>query len=577
MDNNIIKTARMKADLYKKLKDIDRTPEWILSQDGFRDDELGEKRDYATEALLKAIVPVELHAEKGIILKGLNDGILTVAISGLYDDEDLVKIKNALIGLGLIVKEIDEPLYITTADYNNELLKTKRVTKQIINKSVDSILADNTDGEAVSSLVNDLIVEALENGASDLHIYYVPNSFDCFVFHRKMGKRQPAHLFPPEVMKSVVNRIKQAGNVSDYTRREIMQDGRLTIEWQGRNIDARLATKPIEPGGEALTIRLLDRAQLKPLSSLLASMPKVAKKLKKIFDPPVKTSGLIIVCGAMGSGKTTTLTAMLNSINRISYAVTEIATPIEYLTPHVRQSEAIPENEDRSYAKHTRMELRHDSDYIIVGETRDEETANQLNILAETGHCVITTLHTSSALQAFIRMESLYPKESKKKNLHTLAEQLKVIIHQQLVPCLCSLCSKPTEAGSYYTKEQLDVFGIGAEELVYHPNKNGCPSCENSSRPGYNGRIMVAEAIVMPETESKKIEFMRILEEQSWSKIKENKNDLVEYYKRSDSLRHYIKSGQIDIHYALDLLGGEYHDLLGDNYNFFYQDEEEQE
>lgn len=548
------RVARMEVDMLQQMRGVERSIGWMMNQDSFSNtiEDEGERRDQASDALLRAIVPAQLHAEKGILILGLQDGVLRTAVAGSYTEADIEAITKSVESMGYEIRETPEPEFIDRATIMSELAKTRRITRQVIEDHVKRIQADSSNGTLVSELAHDLITEALEAQASDIHIRYIPESVHCWVSYRILGRRQARHLLPPLVMRMLVARLKQMGGVQDYSLRSVLQDGRLTVEWQGREIDARLASKPIEPLGESVVLRLLDRARLKPLGALFAPMPKVLTKLHRLFNPPAKVSGLIVVCGQMGSGKTTSLTAMQNKINRLVYSVSEIASPVEYLVPHVNQSEAL-NSLDRSYAAHARAELRFDTDYIVVGEVRDQETAVQLNTLTQTGHCAICTLHTGSALGVLPRLASLYPQEEQRMNLHVLAEHLLLVIHQKLVPTLCGNCAISTTLGEVLPEEaDRALLKLSPDLKVKTANHDGCEQCRPSGYPGYKDRAMCPEAILFPDNNEDRMLLAKVLENENWTDVMKVKG--VEHITRGQTLAHFIRARQVDPRMALEFL-----------------------
>ncbi len=550
------RVAKMEVDMMRRLRGTEQTVEWMLQQNGFLDDEALEKKNNAPEALLKSVIPVQHHQEKGIFILGLENGVLKTAVTGAYNPDDLKYLAETVGSLGYNVDSYAYPEPIDRATALEKMGEIRRITADVIQKSIERVEEEISDGESVKALAQNIIVEALEKSASDIHLLYKPDSYQCTVRYRVNGDARVQHILLPDVMKAVCSRLKQEANVEDFSLRDMMQDGRLSIEWQGRKIDARLASKPVEPGGgEAITLRLLDKGRLLPLNTLLAPLPKVLKRLKRVFNPPTKMSGQIFLCGSMGSGKTTTMAAMQMDIDRLSKVVTEIANPIEYIIPHVRQSEVFPEKESRSYAKHTSAEMRHDSDFVFVGETKDSLTAIAAGQVTQSGHTTITTLHTPNAEGAFSRISGLFPQNERNSYLGSLAETLTMIIHQRLAPTLCGHCCKKARAGDVASPQQLKIFNLHPDDVVYEPNFDGCSHCADYGRPGYRSRVMIPEVIMLPESAEKRRLIAPYFEKERWSAMMGDDNLGIEYYGRDIALSYYIKFGSIDVHMATDILG----------------------
>ena len=322
-------------------------------------------------------------------------------------------------------------------------------------------------------LVNSLLVDAIKSGASDIH--FEPEETFLRLRYRLDGQMTQVRSFHRDYWNAIVVRIKiMAGMNIAETRNP--QDGRISYNALGREVDFRVATQPTVHG-ENIVMRLLDKKKsLVPLESLGFSQHNI-KLLKKLLKRP---EGIIIVTGPTGSGKTTTLYSVLNYINSIDVNIMTLEDPVEYQLPLIRQTSVREGSVDFHHGIKSLM--RQDPDIIFVGEVRDEETALMAVRAALTGHQVYTTLHTNDALGAIPRLGDIGVPA------HLLAGSLICTLAQRLARKLCEHCRSPREA----TREECRILGYDTESppTVYEPV--GCDKCKGK---GYRGRIAITEIL----------------------------------------------------------------------------------
>ncbi len=320
-------------------------------------------------------------------------------------------------------------------------------------------------------LVNSLLVDAIKSGASDIH--FEPEGTFLRLRYRIDGQMTQIRSFHRDYWNAIVVRIKiMAGMNIAETRNS--QDGRISYNALGREVDFRVATQPTVHG-ENIVMRLLDKTKsLVPLEDLGFSSHNI-KLLKKLLKRP---EGIIIVTGPTGSGKTTTLYSILNYINSIDVNIMTLEDPVEYQLPLIRQTSVREGSVDFHHGIKSLM--RQDPDIIFVGEVRDEETALMAVRAALTGHQVYTTLHTNDALGAIPRLGDIGVPA------HLLAGSLICTMAQRLARKLCSHCRAPREA----TREECHILGHDPETppTIYDPV--GCDKCKNK---GYKGRVALVE------------------------------------------------------------------------------------
>ncbi len=340
------------------------------------------------------------------------------------------------------------------------------------------------DGPIVA-FVDDAILAAFRSGASDVH-------FECdrggvTVKHRQDGVMvRFARLDGAQQAQEVVSRIKVLAQL-DITERRLPQDGRFRFERARDSIDLRVSVMPSVFGEDAV-LRLLDKAQLRSRSStvsldLLGFEEGNARLIRELAGEP---SGMLLVTGPTGSGKTTTLYAVLSEINSGAEKIITIEDPVEYELPGVLQ---IPVNERKglTFAKGLRSILRHDPDRILVGEIRDAETAEIAVQSSLTGHLVFTTVHANSMTDVMGRFRHFG------LDMFGFMSSLNGAVVQRLVRQLCPHCAQPRPATS---REVEWMHAMGHQDVASVPHPVGCEHCGNT---GYRGRFVVAEVHVVDD------------------------------------------------------------------------------
>jgi general secretion pathway protein E len=278
----------------------------------------------------------------------------------------------------------------------------------------------------------------------------------------------------------LISRVKILAKL-DIAERRVPQDGRIRINITDREVDMRVSTLPT-PFGESVVIRLLDRLNMLLDLDLIGFNPSTLEPFKSLLYQP---HGMILVTGPTGSGKTTTLYAALNKINTLDKSIFTIEDPVEYELPGIIQVHVNTQT-GLSFARGLRAMLRQDPDVIMIGEIRDEETAEIAVQAALTGHLVFSTLHTNDAASAISRLLEMGIQA------HLLKSSLLCIMAQRLLRRLCLACveSRQTERG-------LAVVGgkSRGDNLPAAPfSPVGCEKCSNT---GYRGRIGIYELLMM--------------------------------------------------------------------------------
>lgn len=335
-------------------------------------------------------------------------------------------------------------------------------------------LFDSAQEAPVVRLVNQLLTDAMHMRASDIHIEPFPDHLR--VRYRVHGRLREIASPPVRYAAAIVSRIKILARL-DIAERRLPQDGRARLELDGRRVDLRVATAPTVHG-ESLVVRLLESDRRGVGLDELGLAPEVEARLRGILRSP---HGMLLVTGPTGSGKTTTLYAALRSLDRDTLKVVSVEDPVEYQIEGVTQIHVRPDI-GLDFARVLRSVVRHDPDVVMVGETRDPETADIAVHAALTGHLLLSTLHTNSAAGAVARLLDMGVEP------YLLASVLRAVIGQRLVGLLCPHCRepRPAEPGE---RELLGRHAPAAPILYRAP---GCARCDGL---GIVGRVGIFELL----------------------------------------------------------------------------------
>jgi len=342
-------------------------------------------------------------------------------------------------------------------------------------ESLEQLLGSSEDPPAIR-LVNAIILEALRLRASDIHIH--PRTKHVVVRYRIDGVLQDKIQIPTTLLMAVVSRIKVMAEL-DITERRRPQDGRITVKTPMRIVDLRISTLPTI-NGEKIVMRVLERQSA---AQSLEEMGFSPHNLQRLLHVVSKPQGIILATGPTGSGKTTTLYALLQHEASSEKNYVTIEDPVEI---HVDLAGQVPVREriGLSFASILRAILRQDPDVILLGEIRDEETADVAFHAALTGHLVFSTLHTNSAAATIARLLDLGLKP------YVLASALEAIIAQRLVRRNCLNCREEVTP----SKELLGRLGKSFLDPGLHFFRGrGCNQCHN----GYKGRVAIHEVLTM--------------------------------------------------------------------------------
>ena len=337
-----------------------------------------------------------------------------------------------------------------------------------------SDLLDSEDDAPIIRLLNAILAESLKENASDIHIE--PYEKESLVRFRLDGVLSTVLKPSSQITPLLISRIKVMSKL-DIAEKRLPQDGRMTVKLGGRSIDLRISTMP-SSHGERVVMRLLDKDAGKLQVDYLVMPSETSAKLDDLIRRP---HVIILVTGPTGSGKTTTLYAGLQQMDRQGRNIMTVEDPVEYDLPGISQTQ-INLRAGMTFARGLKAILRQDPDVILIGEIRDGETAEIATQSSLTGHLVLSTLHTNTAAGAITRLQDLGV------DSFLLASTIRGILSQRLLRKLCPHCKRPSEPNEF----NRGLLKLKPGQKVFEAN--GCEKCNST---GYAGRQALFELVTV--------------------------------------------------------------------------------
>lgn len=434
-------------------------------------------KDYLIDADTIKFVPEKLARDKSIMPLFKIGNTLTIA---MVDPQDIMTIDEIRFKIGIDVetvlatessiKSAIEQFYGVTGNMEDvlEAIDKQKLTKLPDNVSA-KILEDLAQEAPIVKYVNLLIMEAVKNRASDIHIE--PEEDTLRIRFRIDGFLHEISSPPKHTQSAIISRVKILSKL-DIAEKRKPQDGQLQVKIENRNIDVRVSTFPTIYG-ENVVMRILDKANVILELSQLGFLKDTLAAFHELIKRP---NGIVLVTGPTGSGKTTTLYAAIQTINSEDRNIITLEDPVEYHLPRIRQSQ-INIRAGVTFASGLRSILRQDPDVIMVGEIRDLETADISVQAALTGHLVFSTLHTNDAAGTISRLLDMGVEP------FLVSSAVIGILAQRLVRTVCPKCKQP------YNKTEE-----GKEYVYYHAK--GCSYCKNT---GFRGRLGLFELMIIDD------------------------------------------------------------------------------
>ena len=441
------------------------------------------RRYQINEEIVRLLPEIHVRRFRALVLAEQRDGLLV----GMADPTDIF----AFDELRRLLQRPIHPAVVGEDDLLDIVDRIYRRTDEISHIAgelseelgesgidIESLLVDNeTEDAPVVRLIHTLFEDAVQVGASDIHIE--PDESVLRIRQRIDGVLQEQVMKEKRIGSALVSKLKLMSGL-DISERRLPQDGRFNIRVRGRSIDIRLSTMPLQYG-ESVVMRLLDQSggllKLEQTGMPEAMLPR----FRSLIHRP---HGLVLVTGPTGSGKTTTLYGALNELNDASKKVITVEDPVEYRLPRINQVQ-VQSRIDLSFARVLRAALRQDPDIVMVGEMRDQETVEIGLRSAMTGHLVLSTLHTNDAVSTALRLLDMGAEG------FVVGSSLLGILAQRLVRRICDRCREDAPLDGRQRGWLDAMVGPKARQLTFKRGA-GCPRCHNT---GYYGRIGVFELL----------------------------------------------------------------------------------
>lgn len=340
---------------------------------------------------------------------------------------------------------------------------------------------DDGDDAPVIKLVSGILVDAFKMRASDIHIEPLETSLR--IRNRIDGKLVEVANHPKKLLPAVIARLKVMSSTMSIAEKRIPQDGRIQVKMGGKEVDLRVSSVPSNHG-ESIVMRILDKSALSLGLPQLGFLSDDQETFRELLGLP---DGIILVTGPTGSGKTTTLYACLNEINKPDRKIITVEDPVEYEMAGINQV-MVKTDIGMTFAAALRSMLRQAPNIIMVGEIRDKETANIAINASLTGHLVFSTLHTNDAPSTVARLSDIGIKN------FLIASAVRAVVAQRLVRKLCDKCKAP----AVLTEKEMRSLNID-QSAIAEGNIMGPVGCENCRGGGYRGRIGIFEIFLVDD------------------------------------------------------------------------------
>jgi type IV pilus assembly protein PilB len=435
------------------------------------------------------LLPEELARARRVVPVGVSNRCLQLAMLA-PDDMDTISEAELITGYH-VEPVVSLPIGIDAAldrGFDDRVVARQTVVdmkmadleaaEQMIGEEIAADVVVEEDQAPVVRLVRAILMGAMNAGTSDIHLE--PHQPEMRVRYRVDGQLQSVMTIPRHIEEAVVARIKVMANM-DTTENRRPQDGQVSIHEAGARVNFRVSTIPTV-GGEKVVMRLLDEGNRSFQMEHLGMGERDLKTVQKLIDKP---HGMIVVTGPTGSGKSTTMYAILSKLNAVSRNIVTVEDPVEYRLPGVNQVASDNEH-GLGFANALKYIMRQDPDVIMVGEIRDHETAATAVQAASTGHLLISTLHTNDAVGAVARLNDLGVDSFK------IGGALLGSVAQRLLRSICPHCKEPVEINKHY----FNALARGKqppEDVVFYRGR-GCKKCLGT---GYAGRVAIYEIMTV--------------------------------------------------------------------------------
>ncbi|HJW80849.1 MAG TPA: GspE/PulE family protein [Acidiferrobacterales bacterium] len=445
------------------------------------------KRYHVKPETVRLIPEVQARRFRVLALEDARDGLLI----GMADPTDIFAydelarvlhrpLKLAVVREADLLKTIDM-MYRRTAEISG---LAQELEQEMSENDVDLgalATAEGLTDAPVVKLLQTLFEDAIQVNASDIHIE--PDEKDLRIRFRLDGVLRVQTTAERRIATALISRLKLMAGL-DISEKRLPQDGRFNVRVRDKSIDVRLSTLPVQYG-ESAVMRLLNQSTGVLDLEQLGMPEEILRRFRKMIHSP---HGMVLVTGPTGSGKTTSLYGALKELNKPAFKIITVEDPIEYRLPGINQVQ-VNSKIDLTFARVLRSVLRQDPDIILVGEMRDQETAEIGLRAAMTGHLVLSTLHTNDAVSTIARLFDMGAAP------FLVAASLRGILAQRLVRRICDSCSEPHSIDPGQRAVLRTELGERADTLTFRRGR-GCTYCNNT---GYQGRVGVYELVEMDD------------------------------------------------------------------------------
>jgi len=434
-----------------------------------------------------AMVPASLCRRHEVLPIGMGEGYLTLAMvnpGNIFAIDDVRAATKLQVHLAVAERS---DLLSAIDRFHRADGELNDLTSELEEENVGSDVAlagqpePKQDDAPIVRFVNLLISQAIQDRASDIHIE--PGEHQLNVRYRIDGVLHEMQQAPKSIQNGVISRLKIMSDI-DIAERRKPQDGRMSVSHGGRKIDLRVATLPTV-WGEKVVMRILDNASSSMALSDLAMLDHNMESYRSSFTKPY---GMILVTGPTGSGKSTTLYTTLHAVARPEINVITVEDPVEYRMPGINQVQ-VNAKAGLTFASALRSILRSDPDVVLIGEIRDQETAQIAIEAALTGHLVLSTLHTNDAPSAVTRLTEMDIEP------FLVGSAIDCVVAQRLARRLCDRCKQPYQ----HDPAELVNLRVGYDLSQPAPTLFRPGGCQTCSGTGYRGRIAIHEVMQMSE------------------------------------------------------------------------------
>jgi len=414
-------------------------------------------------------------------------------VLGMVDPTNILAIDDLRLSLKMEI----QPVIVTEEDLNhtfNQYYGIKESVRDVfkdMDVEIEETKSDEPSMDAIESMVDDapivrlvnlIITQAVKERASDIHLE--PTEKELVVRYRVDGRLRQMMTTPKNTQPAIISRIKIISGMNIAEKR-IPQDGRIQMRVDGVPIDLRVSSVPTV-FGEKIVMRILFKNNVLVKMDKLGFLPETLEKFRSVYRNP---HGIILVTGPTGSGKTTTLSAVLNELNSPEENIMTVEDPVEYQIPGINQVQ-VNVKAGLTFASALRAFLRQDPDIIMVGEIRDKETAQIATQAALTGHLVLSTLHTNDAPSSITRLIDMDIEP------FLVASTVIGVLAQRLVRAICEGCKEAYQIQPndvYYSIVREWLRELPEERLIFYKGK-GCRQCNGT---GYAKRVALHEVLVV--------------------------------------------------------------------------------